>query len=72
VRVLWRLSCPSSGFLNECQIIDRPPLFPEVRVIQVQQGATISSSSFTDMFVAEKAAAALGAALRADGWIPAP
>jgi hypothetical protein len=69
MQVLWRLCSPSSGELTECQVIDRRPLFPEVRLVHVERGVTLASGSFTGIQAAVNAAAVLGAALRADGWL---
>lgn len=68
-QLIWRLSSASSGQINECHVIDHSPISCELRIVQVPQSLTTTSSRYADTESAMNTAAIIGNALRNDGWI---
>ena len=69
--MLWRLRCPSSGQVTECQLFDHSPISSELRIVHAPQGLTTASTRFSDTESATKAAGVIGDAFRGDGWTDA-
>lgn len=72
MEVLWRLRSPISERLTECRIVDHSMTSFELRIVQLPQGVTKSSTSFRDHTSAACVGSVLGAALRGDGCVDEP